>query len=92
MLGVSFARNAVEINGKTAEYYSAPGKCRHFCSVCGSSLFFTFDNSPERVEIMAGVLDTHDFIKPTHHLYTSQAVKCIAIEDALPRYELEIPS
>ncbi len=87
MLGVVFEKSSLTVEGETAQYYSSSQGCRHFCPVCGSSLFFTFDNYTKDIEIMAGVFDNSDFIEPTHHLHTSQALNFFKVDDDLPKHK-----
>ena len=41
---------------KLMYYWSSPGVCRAFCSVCGASVFYTFDDRPEIINIGPGLL------------------------------------
>jgi hypothetical protein len=88
MLGVVFPSDAVAVSGKVAVYASSETGRRHFCPTCGSSLFFTFTDAPDRMEIMAGVFEDPSFIEPSFHLYAGQAIACCAVDDDLPKYEV----
>lgn len=57
-----YPEDAVTIEGKTGEYAG-----RHFCPVCGSSVF---SRSGDEVEINLGSLDETDRLIPTYELWT----------------------
>ena len=69
-----FPEDAVTIAGATAEY-----KGRHFCPVCGSSVF---GRSGDEIEINVGCLDAPSLVKPTYELWT------IRREDWLPPFDV----
>jgi len=58
---------------------------RSFCGTCGSSLFFETTQDPERVDIvlanMAGPIDRG----PELHVFFSDRVPWISVDDSLPR-------
>ncbi|WP_298918995.1 GFA family protein [uncultured Roseobacter sp.] len=57
-----FEQGSVEITGETQGYAG-----RHFCPVCGSSVFSLSDGE---IEIHLGSLDAPDQLKPTYELWT----------------------
>lgn len=58
-----FPEDAVVIEGETHEYQG-----RHFCPLCGSSVF---SRSGDETEINLGSLDEPDQFWPTYELFTS---------------------
>lgn len=86
MLGVVFARADVAVTGASRSYASSASGRRHFCATCGASLFFTFEDVPERLEIMAGAFDDPSFIAPIFHLHTAERIACFDVVDDLPRF------
>lgn len=69
-----FPADAVTISGATAEYRN-----RHFCPVCGSSLF---GRSDDEIEVLLGCLDAPSQFKPTYELWV------IRREDWLPPFDV----
>jgi len=69
-----FPAGAVSIAGTTADY-----RGRHFCPVCGSSLF---SRSADEIEIPAGALDTPSQVRPTYELWVCRR------EDWLPAFKV----
>lgn len=57
-----FTSAAVQVTGRTAEYAG-----RHFCPVCGSSVY---SRSGDDMEVHLGALDAPDQFVPTYELWT----------------------
>ncbi len=57
-----FPQEAVSVEGETHSYGG-----RHFCPVCGSSVF---SRSADEVEVNLGSLDQPSQLKPTYELWT----------------------
>ena len=57
-----FPEDAVVITGETRDY-----KGRHFCPLCGSSVF---GRSGDEVEVNLGTLDAPDRFRPSYELWT----------------------
>lgn len=57
-----FPEHAVSIAGETRSYAG-----RHFCPVCGSSVF---SRSADEIEVHLGALDAPNQLKPTYELWT----------------------
>lgn len=85
-LGAKFAASKTVIIGETREYATSETGRRHFCSTCGSNLFFTFSSSPDVIEVLIGVLDQPGRIEPTHHVWTSTQIPWFEVADSLPRH------
>jgi hypothetical protein len=57
-----FPAEAVKVEGETRDYAG-----RHFCPLCGSSVF---GRSGDEVEVNLGALDAPDQFTPTYELWT----------------------
>lgn len=57
-----FPEKSVTITGETQDYNG-----RHFCPVCGSSVF---GKSGDEIEVLLGAFDTPDVFQPTYELWT----------------------
>jgi hypothetical protein len=68
-----FHDTAVAIEGETHSYQG-----RHFCPVCGSSVF---GRSGDEIEVNLGALDAPDVFRPTYELWM------IRRESWLPEFE-----
>lgn len=66
-------------------YSSSPGVSRSFCAVCGTPLTFEGEKFPGELHIMAGSLDDPGSVRPTHHVWTAEAVPWSIHADGLKR-------
>lgn len=57
-----FPEAAVTVTGETRDY-----RGRHFCPLCGSSVF---SRSGDEMELHLGMFDTPDRFRPTYELWT----------------------
>jgi hypothetical protein len=69
-----FPEAAATISGATAEY-----KGRHFCPICGSSLF---GRTGDEIEVHLGCLDAPSQLRPTYESWV------IRREDWLPPFDV----
>lgn len=70
-----FPEEAVEITGETREF-----RGRHFCPVCGSSVFA---RTGDEIEVNLGTLDRPDVFRPTYESWT------VRREDWLPTFPVK---
>ena len=80
-----FDQKALAIEGETASYASSQRLDRVFCPRCGTRLF-----SRRKDGTMAGVAlavfdDRHAFA-PTEHIWVSEKMTWVTLEDGLPQY------
>ena len=59
-----FPRDAVKIEGETRDYAG-----RHFCPLCGSSVFAHGD---DEIEVNLGILDAPNQLMPTYESWTAR--------------------
>ncbi|KUZ26762.1 hypothetical protein WS52_30535 [Burkholderia territorii] len=79
-------RDALAVDGATRTFRSSLHGVRHFCSTCGSSLFFEFDTRPDRIEILVGTLDDASNVIPTFHGFDAERIAWFDVRDDLPRH------
>jgi hypothetical protein len=70
-----FSQDAVTIQGETRDY-----KGRHFCPICGSSVFA---RTGSEIEVHLGALDAPNLLRPTYESWVDQR------ETWLPEFPLE---
>lgn len=70
---------------KTLE--SSKGVFRHFCSDCGSPMGFEADHYPGGMHLYAASLDDPDDFKPEFHVFWSNRLPWLQMEDDLPKYD-----
>jgi hypothetical protein len=73
------------IKGYPRVYHSSPTSDRHFCSACGSPLFFV-RHTRSLWAVTVGSLDNPHIFKPTMHVCMERAMEWLDIRDNAPRY------
>ena len=66
-------------------YKSSDHGTRSFCGACGSSLFFTTTEDPERLDIVLANMDGPIDLAPQAHVHFDSRIDWVSIEDELPR-------
>ncbi len=79
-----FPQNAVTIDGDTASYQG-----RHFCPVCGASVFA---RTGDEVELHLGALDDPDQFRPTYELWTCRREAWLPPIDGTVCFERDHPT
>jgi len=74
-----FPEDAVAMSGETRNYAG-----RHFCPLCGSSVF---SRMADEIEVNLGSLDAPDQFKPTYELWTIRRENLAAAVSDTRRYE-----
>ena len=75
----------VEGGSRLAVYQSSQHATRSFCSVCGSSLFFEIDDSPDTIDVVLANMDGAIDMAPVAHIHYDDAVAWVSMDDTLPR-------
>ena len=66
-------------------FESSPGKLRHFCGTCGTQLMAEWSNQPEII-LRLGALDSDPGVRPSVHIWVSDAVPWLAYGPDLPQF------
>ncbi|WP_226410800.1 GFA family protein [Shewanella glacialimarina] len=69
-----------------------PGRNRHFCSHCGSPVYSSNEQDPQRYRIRLGILDTDIIERPISHNFVSSKANWEDLDAQLPRYDAFEPS
>ncbi len=72
-------------------FESRPGRERRFCTGCGSPIFSTNDQDPERIRIRVGVIDSEITERPVSHNFVTSRAEWEDLDAELPRYEAYEP-
>jgi hypothetical protein len=82
-----FARDAVRIYGEPRVYASSAKAQRHFCAVCGTSLFYTSDEIfPGQIDIQSATLDDPGMLALQCHVQTVERISWMERLDAIPAF------
>lgn len=83
-----FARDEVQITGEPRAYRSSEHAERHFCAVCGTSLFYTNPVIfPGQIDIQSATLDNPDAFAMQGQIQTAERIGWMATRDRLPQFE-----
>ena len=69
-----------------------PGRNRHFCKKCGSPVYSSNEQDPERYRIRLGILDSDISERPISHNFVSSKANWEELDAPLPRYDAFEPS
>ena len=86
-LGLLVQRSALTVEGEVRTYASSQHGVRHFCAHCGSSLFLSFKNRPDKIEIVLGSLDDSRSVEPDAHVFCESKIPWFDTVDCLPRFQ-----
>lgn len=86
-----FDPRALTVEGDVARYPSSETIDREFCRACGSRLFSRRTNGTAVGVALAGFDDRHAFA-PTEHIWVSEKMAWVRIDDGLPQYPGTVPS
>jgi hypothetical protein len=73
-------------------YETSPGKKRHFCKVCASPIFSSNEQSPDRLRLRLGILDSDIEERPLLHNFVSSSANWDDLDATLPRYDAHEPT
>ena len=94
--GTAFATNGfvrtadftvTEGQAELSAFESTPGRMRHFCSNCGSPIFSSNVQDPDRIRIRLGVVDSDIVERPMSHNFVSSKADWEDLDAELPRYD-----
>lgn len=72
--------------GEPKVFASSPGVRRSFCADCGTPLTYQADRFPGEVHIYVSTLDHPEDFPPQLHVFVSEAIPWLHLDDDLPRH------
>lgn len=85
-----FDQRAITVEGETARYPSSEAIDRVFCKRCGTRLFSWRRNGTAAGVALATFDDRNAFV-PTEHIWVSEKVGWVRLDDGLPQHAQGIP-
>ena len=87
--GFVATKDLVILSGQTQIrcYETSPGKKRHFCGTCASPIYSSNDQTPDKVRLRLGILDSDISERPGSHNFVSSRANWDDLDDELPRYD-----
>ncbi|MGE0284912.1 MAG: GFA family protein [Bradyrhizobium sp.] len=85
-----FPQSALKVEGETAHYPSSAALERVFCKRCGTRLFARRTNGTAAGVALA-VFDDRNAFAPTEHIWVSEKMDWVQIDDGLKQYQESVP-
>jgi len=85
-----FPHRALSVEGETARYPSSEALDRVFCKTCGSRLF-AWRKSPAVAGVALAAFDDRNAFAPTEHIWVSERMRWVKLDDGLPQYPGTVP-
>ena len=85
-----FGPQALTVEGETAEYPSSETLERVFCKRCGTRLFSRRTNGTA-VGVALAAFDDRNAFRPTEHIWVSEKMEWVTIDDGLKQYSESVP-
>jgi len=83
----TFARERFRVvRGALAEYRSSPPVLRGFCAGCGTPLTYWNAERPGDLDVALVTLDAAATLAPLAHVWVSQKLPWVVLQDGLPQY------
>jgi hypothetical protein len=86
-----FPQNVLKVEGETARYASSERLDRVFCKACGTRLFAWRKNGTAAGVALA-VFDDRNAFAPSEHIWVSEKMDWVRLDDGLPQFAEGIPS
>ena len=80
----------LSVEGDTARYPSSEALDRVFCKVCGTRLFSRRTNGTV-VGVALAAFDDRNAFAPTEHIWVSEKMAWVRLDDGLPQYQETVP-
>ena len=81
-----FPREAFSRKGETTGWRSSPRLQRMSCARCGTPMFAEPNDLPPRISVSLATCDDRHALKPTAHIWVSEKLDWLSIEDGLPQH------
>lgn len=73
-------------HGILREITKSAGITRGFCAHCGTSLTYLHYKRPGEVDIALATIDEPQLVRPDYHIWVSDKLPWVDIDDGLPQY------
>ncbi len=80
-----FLEADVAWSGETTRWPTSPRIDRRSCARCGTPMFACPKDPPARIGVSIATCDDRNALRPTVHIWTSEKVAWLSLEDGLER-------
>ena len=82
-----FLADVIEWSGETTRWPTSPRIDRLSCARCGTPMFAQPKDAPARIGVSLATLEDRDALRPTVHIWVSEKVDWVSLEDGLPQHQ-----
>ena len=86
-----FDQKAITVEGDTARYASSEAIDRVFCKTCGMRLF-SWRRNGTAAGVSLATFDDRNAFAPTEHIWVSEKIAWLKLDDGLPQYPGTVPT
>jgi hypothetical protein len=86
-----FDQRALVVEGDMARYPTSEALDREFCGACGTRLFSRRTNGTV-VGVALAIFDDRNAFAPTEHIWVSEKMDWVRLDDGLPQFQETVPS
>ena len=86
-----FPPDAFTRSGETTSWPTSERIQRLCCARCGVPMFATPNDPPPRIAVSIASCDDRHALKPTVHIWVSEKLDWLCIDDGLPQFEQGFP-
>ena len=85
-----FPQSALTVEGKTARFATTARVERVFCPQCGTRMF-SWRTDGTVTGVALAVFDDRNAFQPTEHMWVSEKMDWVRIDDGLKQYQQSVP-
>jgi hypothetical protein len=85
-----FDQKALTVEGETVSYPSSAALGRVFCKACGTRLF-SWRTNGTAAGVSLAAFDDRNAFAPTEHIWVSEKMDWVRLDDGLPQYPGTVP-
>ena len=86
-----FDQKAITVEGDTARYASSEAIDRVFCKTCGMRLF-SWRRNGTAAGVSLATFDDRNAFAPTEHIWVSEKIDWVRLDDGLPQHPGTVPA
>jgi hypothetical protein len=86
-----YPQSALAIEGETVNYSSSKTLGRVFCKACGTRLF-SWRSNGTAAGVALATFDDRNAFAPTEHIWVSEKMHWVTLDDGLPQYPQAVPA
>ncbi|GLR86036.1 GFA family protein [Bradyrhizobium iriomotense] len=86
-----FPQTALTVEGETGRYPSSENIDRVFCKRCGTRLF-SWRRNGTAAGVALATFDDRNAFSPTEHIWVSEKLSWLKLDDGLPQFPTTVPA